>query len=100
MSYLVFSGVEEANTREAQISAALGYPDQTGNYTRYAVPILHPDNGQAALIITTVCACEVEPYWVRDAETLLTTQERASLLTYEEMQAGGWFPEDPGEEAP
>ncbi len=95
MSYLVFPGVTEANTRNEQLSAALGYPDATGNYPRYTTPKLHPTNGEAALTVTKVCSCEVTPYWVRDAAELLTQPERDALKTWEEMRAAGWFPEEP-----
>ena len=94
MSYLVFPSVTEANTRNEQLSAALGYPDATGNYPRYTTPKLHPTNGEAALTITKVCATDQAPYYVRDAAELLTNTERANLKTWEEMQAAGWFPED------
>ena len=95
MSYLVFPNVAEANTREAQLSAALGYPDATGNYPRYTLPNLHPTNGEAALVITTVCATEITPYYIRDAAELLTQPERDALKTWEEMRDAGWFPEEP-----
>ena len=93
MSYLVFPDLASANTREAQLSAALGYPDATGNYTYYCNPAEHPTNGEYALVITNVCACEVTPYYIRDAAELLTTPERAALKTDEEMRDAGWFPE-------
>ena len=93
MSYLVFPDLTSANTREAQLSAALGYPDATGNYSYYCTPDQHPTNGEAALIITTVCACEVTPYYLRDAETLLTQPERDALKTWEQMREAGWFPD-------
>ena len=95
MSYLVLPNVAEANTREAQLSAALGYPDATGTYPRYTLPDLHPTNGEAALLITTACSCEVTPYYVRDAAELLTQSERDALKTWEEMRAAGWFSEEP-----
>ena len=93
-SYLVFPGVTEANTRNEQLGAALGYPDASGIYKRYTTPDQHPTNGEAALIITTVCSCEVTPYYIRDAAELLTQPERAALKTDEEMQAAGWWPEE------
>jgi len=95
LAYLVFPDLASAQAREAQLSAALGYPDATGAYTRYCDPERHPVNGEAALLITTVCSCEVTPYWVRDAETLLIQSEKDSLQTWEEMRAAGWFPEEP-----
>ena len=99
MRYLVFSDLASAQTRNDQLGAALGYPDATGIYTYYCTPAEHPTNGEAALIITMVCSCEVTPYWIRDAETLLIQSEKDSLQTWEEMQAAGWFPEpDPPED--
>ena len=97
MSYLVFPDLASAQTRNDQLGAALGYPDSTGVYKSYTTPDQHPTNGEAALIITRVCSCEVTPYWVRDAETLLIQSEKDSLQTWEEMRdAGGWpDPEEP-----
>ena len=91
-SFLVFPDLSQASTREAQLSAALGYPDATGAYTYYITPDQHPTNGEAALLITRVCATDTTPYYVRDAAELLTNTERANLKTWEEMQAAGWFP--------
>ena len=96
MSYLVFPNLASAQTRNEQIGAALGYPDATGNYQRYCTPELHPTNGEAALTVTKVCATDQTPYYIRNAAELLTNTERANLKTWEEMQAAGWFPEDPG----
>ncbi len=95
MSYLVFPDLASAQTRNDQLGAALGYPDATGVYRRYCTPDQHPTNGEAALIITTVCATETTPYYVRDVAELLTQPERDALKTWEEMQAAGWSPEEP-----
>ena len=95
LAYLVFPDLASAQAREAQLSAALGYPDATGNYQRYSTPDQHPVNGEAALEITRVCSCEITPYYVRGVAELLTQPERDALKTWEEMQAAGWFPEEP-----
>lgn len=95
MSWLVFPNSQAAQQREGEISVALGYPDSTGIYTRYATPIEHPTNGEGAIVITTVCSTVREPYEVVDAQSFLTPEEVSSLKTDEEMQDAGWWGEEP-----
>ena len=93
LAYLVFQDLASAQVREAQLSAALGYPDATGAYTRYCDPDQHPTSGEAALEITKVCSCAADPYTVRDAAELLTQSERNSLQSWEALEAAGWWPD-------
>ena len=94
MSWLVFPNPQAAQQREEEISAALGYPDPTGIYTRYATPIEHPTSGEGAIVITTVCSTASEPYEVVDAQNFLTPEEVSSLKTDEEMHDAGWWGEE------
>ena len=93
MSYLTYADEAQAQEREAQISAVLGYPTET--YPHYTKVLEHPDGEQWALYITTACDTTTDPYSVRDVAEMLTPQEQAALLTVEQMQEAGWFP-DPG----
>jgi len=97
MSYLIYTDQAQGQAREEQLSAALGYPTEI--YPRYADLIEHPEGGQWALIVTSVCDVLASPPEVRDVADMLTAQERAALITDEQMREAGWFPE-PEEDVP
>ena len=91
MNWLTYTDQAQGQTREEQISAALGYPTEI--YPRYADLLEHPDGGLWALIVTTVCDTTTDPYSVHDVADMLTDQERAALLSEDQMREAGWFPE-------
>ena len=91
MNWLTYTDQAQGQTREEQISAALGYPTEI--YPRYADLLEHPDGGQWALVITAVCDVLASPPEVRDVYLMLTPEERAATLTEDQMREAGWFPE-------
>ena len=92
MSWLTYTDQAKGQAREEQLSAELGYPTEI--YSRYADLLEHPDGGQWALVITTVCDVLASPPEARDVTDMLTDQERAALLSEDQMRHAGWFAED------
>ena len=89
MRWLVLETAGAARAREAELSAATGYP-HPATATDRAVEALSHIDGRGALPVpdnvwSWAHGCEI------DLSALLTEVEAASLHSLTEMAEGGWF---------
>jgi len=89
MRWLVLETAGAARAREAELSAATGYPRPATATDRIVEAISHLDGRGAVPVPSSVWSwshgCEI------DLSMLLTDGERAALYTLADMAEGGWF---------
>jgi len=89
MRWLVLETAGAARAREAELSAATGYPRPATATDRVVEAISHLDGRGAVPVPSNVWSwshgCEI------DLSMLLTDIERAALYTPADMAEGGWF---------
>ena len=89
MRWLVLETAGAARAREAELSAATGYPRPATATDRIVEAISHIDGRGAVRVPSNVWSwshgCEI------DLSMLLTDIERAALYTPADMAEGGWF---------
>ena len=94
MDWLVLSSLADAESRESELSSAMGYPDSTALTERSSRCVEHPTSHKGAVGIgSRVWSVTVSERI--DMATLLTPPERSSLIDTSQMVEDGWFTTDP-----
>lgn len=87
--FLIITGSPGFWAREAvdywewNFDARLGLPNAAGMRTYSDGGLTHPNDPQGIKAVIVKIRPDIEPH--------LTAEERASLKTYEELEAAGWF---------
>jgi len=96
--WLVFPSIDDADQREEEISVLMGYPRPSADTVQTTLPIEHPTDDRGAFKVKDgVWSASAGAHI--DVASLLTQQERDSLVTTQSLKDDGWFPDiQPGGE--
>ena len=95
MDWLVLPSLSDAEALGSELSSAMGYPDSGTLTQRSSRCLEHPTNQKGAVGIGSSVWSEADSGRI-DMSSLLSAEERSSLIDTSQMVADGWFPTGSG----